>query len=115
MAELFTEDGEFHAPLGTGVGRDGILAALTKRLGPIKAGYHYYSNTDIVVDGDAATMWVMFAYIESDESGWPKALLTGHYDGTFRREHERWWFHHWKITIDIGFPPYRKPETAAGS
>ena len=111
MAELFTEDGEIVAPLGTAKGRDEITHTLVNRLEDIPAGYHYYSNTAIDLDGDRATMRVMFAYVQPDSEAWPKAWLTGHYDDVVRREHGRWAFERVTITIDIGFAPYaRKSE-----
>ena len=111
FAELFTEDGELVAPLGTAKGRPAITRALVDRLEAIPAGYHYYSNTAIDLDGDRAAMRVMFAYLQPDAEQWPKAWLTGHYDDTVRRDGERWAFERVKITIDIGFAPYSgKPE-----
>ena len=86
-------------------------ATLVNRLDDIPAGYHYYSNTAIDLDGDRATMRVMFAYVQPDSEAWPKAWLTGHYDDVVRREHGRWAFERVTITIDIGFAPYaRKSE-----
>ena len=108
LAELFTEDGELVAPLGTAKGRNAITQTLVDRLEEIPAGYHYYSNTAINLDGDRATMRVMFAYVQPDAEAWPKAWLTGHYDDVVRRENRRWAFERVTITIDIGFAPYAR-------
>jgi uncharacterized protein (TIGR02246 family) len=109
MAALFTEDGELVAPLGTAKGRAAITETLVNRLDGIPAGYHYYSNTAITLDGDSAKMRVMFAYVQPDSEAWPKAWLTGHYDDELRREGDRWAFERVTITIDIGFAPYARP------
>jgi len=106
MASLFHEDGEFIAPLGTGKGPTEILAQLNKRLAPISAGYHYYCNTEISLDGDRADMRVMFFYVQPDSVGWPKAWIAGHYDEKVRRDDGRWLYEEVRITIDIGWAPY---------
>ena len=108
MAELFTEDGELVAPLGVAKGRDAIAATIDQRLEELPAGYHYYSNTEIKLDGDRATMWVMFAYVQPDSESWPKAWLTGHYNDDVVRVGGRWLFERVTITIDIGFAPYAR-------
>ena len=112
IAELFTEDGELVAPLGTAKGRDVIRNTLVERLDGIPAGYHYYSNTVIELDGDTAEMWVMFAYVQPDSEAWPKSWLTGHYNDELRRENGRWAFERVTITIDIGFAPYARRSDA---
>jgi uncharacterized protein (TIGR02246 family) len=109
LAELFTEDGELVAPLGTAKGRAAITETLVTRLEEIPAGYHYYANTAIALDGDTATARVMFAYVQQDSEAWPKAWLTGHYDDELRRDGGRWAFQRVTITIDIGFAPYARP------
>ena len=108
MAELFTEDGEIAAPLGVAKGRAAIRKTLVARLDEIPAGYHYYSNTAIELDGDRATLWVMFAYVQPDSESWPKAWLTGHYNDEVVRVDGRWQFERVTITIDIGFAPYAR-------
>jgi uncharacterized protein (TIGR02246 family) len=108
IAELFTEDGEIVAPLGVARGRRAIAETLVNRLEEIPAGYHYYSNTTIELDGDRATMWVMFAYVQPDSEAWPKAWLTGHYNDDVVRIDGRWLFERVTITIDIGFAPYAR-------
>ena len=109
LAALFTEDGELVAPLGTAKGRAAITQTLINRLAPIPAGYHYYSNTAITLDGDHAKARVMFAYVQADSDAWPKAWLTGHYNDELRRDRGRWAFERVAITIDIGFAPYARP------
>jgi hypothetical protein len=107
MAALFTEDGEFIAPLGTGKGHKEILAALNNRLQSIAPGYHYYCNTEATLESeDRGSMRVMFFYVQPDSIGWPKAWIAGHYDEVVRRENGRWRFEQVKITIDIGWAPY---------
>jgi uncharacterized protein (TIGR02246 family) len=108
LAALFTPDGELRAPLGTAKGRDAIAQTVGGRLDTIPAGYHYYSNTAISLDGDRATMRVMFAYLQPDAEEWPKTWLIGHYDDVLRREQGRWLFERVTITIDVGFPPYAR-------
>ena len=108
MAELFTEDGEIAAPLGVAKGRAAIRKTLVARLDEIPAGYHYYSNTAIELDGDRATLWVMFAYVQPDSESWPKAWLTGHYNDEVVRVDGRWQFERVTIAIDIGFAPYAR-------
>lgn len=106
MAALFHEDGELVAPLGTAKGPKAILAQLNNRLTPIAAGYHYYCNTEISLDGDHADMRVMFFYVQPDSVGWPKAWIAGHYDEKVRRDNGRWAYEEVRITIDIGWAPY---------
>jgi len=108
MATLFTEDGELVAPLGVAKGRAAIAATIDQKLEEIPAGYHYYSNTAIELDGDRARMWVMFAYVQPDSKSWPKAWLTGHYDDDVVRVDGGWLFERVTITIDIGFTPYAR-------
>jgi uncharacterized protein (TIGR02246 family) len=109
LADLFADDGELVAPLGTAKGRAAITETLVNRLDGIPAGYHYYSNTAITLAGDRAKMRVMFAYVQPDSEAWPKSWLTGHYDDELRREDGRWAFERVTITIDIGFAPYARP------
>src|ERR1051325_2374579 len=66
-AELFTEDGELHAQLGEGKGREAIRSLLDARLKDDartrRTAFHQIGNATIEVDGDRATSRVMWAYV----------------------------------------------------
>jgi uncharacterized protein (TIGR02246 family) len=108
MSELFTETGEFAAPLGAAIGRAQIAQTLASVLSDIPAGYHYYSNTEIKLDGDNATTRLMFTYLHPDEESWPRTSQAGHYDDSLKREDGVWLFQRRDITRDMGHPPYKQ-------
>jgi len=109
-AELFTEDGELDAQLGTAKGREAIRALLDARLGDggapaRRTAFHQIGNATIDVEGDRATSRVTWAYVTHDDGSYPLILQVGHYDDLLARDGGRWRFRRRTISREFGFSP----------
>jgi ketosteroid isomerase-like protein len=107
-AELFAEDGEIVAGLGTTKGPQAIRELFENALRDVDSGFHVFTNLTIVVDGDEATARSLWFYLCPDETGWPTVLQCGHYDDHLVRRDGTWKFKRREAARDMGFPPYAK-------
>jgi 3-phenylpropionate/cinnamic acid dioxygenase small subunit len=109
-SELFAEEGELVARLGSARGPAAIRALLERSLGqsPRPTAFHLLANPLIEVDGDRATARTLWAYVTEDDEGYPQILQLGHYADVLTRERGRWRFLRRDISRDIGYAPYEE-------
>jgi hypothetical protein len=113
-AQLFTEDGELDAQLGSAKGRAAIVELLQRRLGtspdrPRRTAFHLVGAPDLRVDGDTAASTVIWAYVTHDDDGFPIILQLGHYRDELARVDGTWLFERRAISRDLGFSPLDMP------
>jgi uncharacterized protein (TIGR02246 family) len=108
-AELFTEDTEFSANIGTVHGREAVRDLFAARLRDVDPGRHVFTNIDIALDAedpDRATARSQWANVHPrPEDGLPTIMQFGHYDDVLVRRDGRWLFAERHVTRDLGFPP----------
>jgi len=104
-ANLFAEDGEWSAGSIVARGPAEVLAMVTKAAEAIPAppgcrNFHVMTNMMIEVDGDRATAWSRFSFIEPGADGSRNFSGSGVYDDELVRRNGRWMFLRRKLTGD---------------
>ena|SRR5688572_2673414 len=118
-SNLFAADGEWVGGFGAVKGPANIKAFMEKNMGtggnPTN-NYHLLSNFVITVNGDTATAWSRWAFVQPQERG-AVIAQAGRYDDTFVRENGAWKFKKRTASNDTGRPagPQVRPLTAAPS
>jgi ketosteroid isomerase-like protein len=105
-SSLFAADGEWAGGFGTVKGPAQIKAFMEKNMGtngnPTK-NYHLLSNFVITVNGDTATAWSRWAFVQPGDRG-AAIAQAGRYDDTFVRENGAWKFKKRTASNDTGRP-----------
>jgi ketosteroid isomerase-like protein len=117
-SSLFAADGEWQGGFGTVKGPANIKAFMEKNMGTganATKNYHLLSNFVINVNGDTATAWSRWAFVQPQNSGGATIAQAGRYDDTFVREGGAWKFKKRVASNDTGRPtgPQVRPLTAA--
>ena len=109
-SNLFAADGEWVGGFGSVKGPANIKAFMEKNMGtggnPTN-NYHLLSNFVITVNGDTATAWSRWAFVQPQERG-AVIAQAGRYDDTFVRENGAWKFKKRVASNDTGRPPAAK-------
>ena len=105
-SNLFAADGEWVGGFGAVKGPANIKAFMEKNMGtggnPTN-NYHLLSNFVITVNGDTATAWSRWAFVQPQERG-AVIAQAGRYDDTFVRENGAWKFKKRTASNDTGRP-----------
>jgi uncharacterized protein (TIGR02246 family) len=105
-SSLFASDGEWVGGFGTVKGPANIKTFMEKAL-PGKNttnNYHLLSNFVVKVDGETATAWSRWAFVQPQERG-AVIAQAGRYDDTFVKENGVWKFKKRTASNDTGRPP----------
>jgi len=119
-SNLFAADGEWIGGFGAVKGPANIKAFMEKNMGtngnPTN-NYHLLSNFVIKVNGDTATAWSRWAFVQPQTTGGATIAQAGRYDDTFVRENGAWKFKKRTASNDTGRPsgPQVRPLTAPES
>ena len=106
-AGLFAEDGEWVGGFGTVKGRANIQAFMEKNMGTggnTSNNYHLMSNFVIKVNGDTATAWSRWAFVQPQQAGGAIIAQAGRYDDTFVKQNGVWKFKKRVASNDTGRP-----------
>ena len=101
---LFAADGEWVGGFGTVKGPANIKAFMEKNMGTsgnATHNYHLLSNFVITVNGDTATAWSRWTFVQPGERG-AAIAQAGRYDDTFVRENGVWKFKKRVASNDTG-------------
>ena len=104
-ANLFAEDGEWSAGSIVARGPAEVLEMVRKAAEAIPAppgcrNFHVMTNMMIEVDGDRATAWSRFSFIEPGADGSRNFSGSGVYDDELVRRNGRWMFLRRTLTGD---------------
>jgi ketosteroid isomerase-like protein len=113
-SNLFASDGEWVGGFGSVKGPANIKAFMEKNMGTNgnpTHNYHLLSNFVITVNGDTATAWSRWAFVQPQDRG-AVIAQAGSYDDTFVRENGVWKFKKRTASNDTGRPA---PAAAAPS
>ena len=118
-SNLFASDGEWVGGFGSVKGPANIKAFMEKNMGTNgnpTHNYHLLSNFVIAVNGDTATAWSRWAFVQPQERG-AVIAQAGRYDDTFVRENGVWKFKKRTASNDTGRPagPQVRPAEAPSS
>jgi ketosteroid isomerase-like protein len=106
-SQLFADDGEWMGNLGRAKGPAEIQALLERTLevypDDSTRTLHLVDNPVIDVDGDRATAYSTWVYIERDENDKPFLSLIGHYDDVLTRVDGRWKFQRRVAYLDFPY------------
>jgi uncharacterized protein (TIGR02246 family) len=105
-SNLFAADGEWVGGFGSVKGPASIKAFMEKNMGTGENrthNYHLMSNFVITVNGDTATAWSRWSFIQPQERG-AMIAQAGRYDDTFVRENGAWKFKKRVASNDTGRP-----------
>jgi len=114
-SSLFAADGEWVGGFGAVKGPASIKAFMEKNMGTggnTSHNYHLLSNFVITVNGDAATAWSRWAFVQPQERG-AVIAQAGRYDDTFVRENGAWKFKKRTASNDTGRPAAAQATPAA--
>jgi len=103
-SNLFAADGEWAGGFGTVKGPDNIKTFMEKNMGTngnATHNYHLLSNFVITVNGDTATAWSRWTFVQPGERG-AAIAQAGRYDDTFVRENGVWKFKKRMASNDTG-------------
>jgi uncharacterized protein (TIGR02246 family) len=103
-SSLFASDGEWVGGFGTVKGPAAIKALMEKTLGTggNKSGnYHLLSNFVITVNGDTATAWSRWTFVQPGERG-ATIAQAGRYEDQLVRENGAWKFKRRTAASDAG-------------
>jgi ketosteroid isomerase-like protein len=119
-SSLFAADGEWQGGFGTVKGPANIKAFMEKNMGTAgntTNNYHLMSNFVIKVNGDTATAWSRWAFVQPQQTGGAVIAQAGRYDDTFVKENGVWKFKKRVASNDTGRPtgPQVRPLTAPQS
>jgi len=110
-SNLFAADGEWVGGFGSVKGPANIKAFMEKNMGtngnPTN-NYHLLSNFVITVNGDTATAWSRWAFVQPQDRG-AVIAQAGRYDDTFVRENGVWKFKKRTASNDTGRPAAAAP------
>ena len=113
-SNLFASDGEWIGGFGSVKGPANIKAFMEKNMGTNgnpTHNYHLLSNFVITVNGDTATAWSRWAFVQPGDRG-ATIAQAGRYDDTFVRENGTWKFKKRTASNDTGRPaPAAAPST----
>jgi hypothetical protein len=95
-SQLFATNGEWSGSLGTFRGPAAIKAAMEKSFrdskpAPVPTNFHVLTNAIIDVNGDRATAWSKWTFMNMVDNK-PTVVLAGQYEDTLIREGGRWKF-----------------------
>src|SRR5690349_17884239 len=95
-SQLFAKDGEWSGSLGTFRGPAAIKAAMEEsfkdsKAVPVPTYFHLLTNAIIDLQGDRATAWSKWTFMNV-VNGKPAVALAGQYEDTFVREAGQWKF-----------------------
>jgi hypothetical protein len=117
LADLFTEDGEFHG-LAHVTGRAAIHRFFSRTVPNLAQGFwHFCTNGTVDLDGDRARGRISLEYLSVKHG--ISHVSAGHYDDELRREGGVWRFRKRRITFYyfaplaegfVGQPRYITPE-----
>jgi len=105
-SNLFAADGEWVGGFGSVKGPANIKAFMEKNMGTganTTHNYHLLSNFVIKVNGDTATAWSRWAFVQPQDRG-AVIAQAGSYDDTFIRENGAWKFKKRTASNDTGRP-----------
>jgi ketosteroid isomerase-like protein len=105
-SSLFAADGEWVGGFGAVKGPANIKAFMEKNMGTggnTTKNYHLLSNFVITVNGDTATAWSRWAFVQPGERG-AAIAQAGRYDDNFVRENGVWKFKKRQASNDTGRP-----------
>jgi uncharacterized protein (TIGR02246 family) len=115
-SNLFASDGEWVGGFGSVKGPANIKAFMEKNMGTNgnpTHNYHLLSNFVITVNGDTATAWSRWAFVQPGERG-AAIAQAGRYDDSFVRENGVWKFKKRTASNDTGGPaPAARPASAS--
>ena len=103
-SSLFAAEGEWVGGFGTVKGPANIKAFMEKNMGTngnATHNYHLLSNFVITVNGDTATAWSRWTFVQPGERG-AAIAQAGRYDDTFVRENGAWKFKKRTASNDTG-------------
>jgi len=106
-SNLFASDGEWVGGFGSVKGPANIKAFMEKNMGTNgnpTHNYHLLSNFVITVNGDTATAWSRWAFVQPQQAGGAVIAQAGRYDDTFVRENGVWKFKKRTASNDTGRP-----------
>ena len=106
-SNLFAADGEWVGGFGSVKGPANIKAFMEKNMGTNgnpTHNYHLLSNFVIAVNGDTATAWSRWAFVQPQQTGGAAIAQAGRYDDTFVRENGAWKFKKRTASNDTGAP-----------
>jgi ketosteroid isomerase-like protein len=106
-SNLFAADGEWVGGFGSVKGPANIKAFMEKNMGTNgnpTHNYHLLSNFVINVNGDTATAWSRWAFVQPQKTGGATIAQAGRYDDTFVRENGVWKFKKRTAGNDTGGP-----------
>jgi uncharacterized protein (TIGR02246 family) len=116
-SNLFAADGEWVGGFGSVKGPANIKAFMEKNMGTNgnpTHNYHLLSNFVIAVNGDTATAWSRWAFVQPQQTGGATIAQAGRYDDTFVRENGVWKFKKRTASNDTGGPaPAARPASAS--
>jgi hypothetical protein len=95
-SQLFATNGEWSGSLGTFRGPAAIKAAMEQsfkdsKAAPIPTNFHVLTNAIIDVQGDRATAWSKWTFMNMVDNK-PVVVLAGQYEDTLIREAGKWKF-----------------------
>ena len=105
-SNLFAADGEWVGGFGAVKGPANIKAFMEKNMGTNgnpTHNYHLLSNFVVKVNGDTATAWSRWAFVQPQDRG-AVIAQAGSYDDTFVRENGVWKFKKRTASNDTGRP-----------
>ena len=105
-SSLFAADGEWVGGFGSVKGPANIKAFMEKNMGTggnTSHNYHLLSNFVITVNGDTATAWSRWAFVQPQDRG-AVIAQAGRYDDRFVRENGVWKFKKRTASNDTGRP-----------
>ena len=111
-SSLFATDGEWVGGFGSVKGPANIKAFMEKNMGTNgnpTHNYHLLSNFVIAVNGDTATAWSRWAFVQPQNTGGATIAQAGSYDDTFVRENGVWKFKKRTASNDTGRPAAAAP------
>ena len=103
-SSLFAAEGEWVGGFGTVKGPANIKAFMEKNMGTngnATHNYHLLTNFVITVNGDTATAWSRWTFVQPGERG-AAIAQAGRYDDTFVRENGAWKFKKRTASNDTG-------------
>lgn len=108
-ANLFAEDGEWSAGSIVARGPAEVLDMVKRAVDAIPAppgcrNFHVMTNMMVEVDGDTATAWSRFSFIEPQADGTRRFSGSGVYDDQFVRRNGKWLFFRRRLTGDMPRP-----------
>lgn len=112
-AALFLEDGVWGGNLGRATGPTEIEALLRRTLevypDDSTRTYHLVDNETIDLDGDRATAYSTWVFVERNADDRPLINLVGHYQDVLVRRGGRWLFQRRDAYLDVPYEAFDPP------